>query len=276
MSRLYDAATRLLADPARYFGHVAFAPEGSKLYVTDPAMNLLPGIALDDIRADLDNGAGNELASKFRAPHSSSALMINTLAPFRKAGVKVTIGRHADLDRIVFEKKCPHGLPSDHSPNLDAVAENADVLVIESKFLEYLKPKAAKFAPMYVDAMPAVRRGRVYQHMLDLIAQPRTYRRLDAAQLIKHIYGLTHTYAGRPITLLYLFWEPENAADQAVFAEHRAEIADFGQRIADDGVTFEAMSYPELWRSWDRFGGPQWLGGHLASLRKRYAMTIPV
>ncbi len=39
------------------------------------------------------------------------------------------------------------------------------------------------------------------------------YRHLDAAQLIKHYLGLPNTFPGRDVTLLYLFWEPADAAD---------------------------------------------------------------
>ena len=39
-------------------------------------------------------------------------------------------------------------------------------------------------------------------------------------------------YLDRQLTLLYLYWEPLNAVDYAVFREHRRETAVFAQRIA--------------------------------------------
>ena len=49
-----------------------------------------------------------------------------------------------------------------------------------------------------------------------------SFRRRDAYQLIKHYLGLRHTYPMRPLTLIYLFWEPTNAVDLAIFGAHRA------------------------------------------------------
>ena len=61
--------------------------------------------------------------------------------------------------------------------------------------------------------------------------------------------GLARTFSDRPVTLLYLFWEPANAEASPVFAAHRAEISEFAARMTGSSPTFEAMSYPELWQS---------------------------
>lgn len=276
MSKLYDTAATILADRARFAESVKFTPAGrTKEYLTDAAMNLLSGLTLEDIRADLEAGDGGELKGKFRAPHSSSALAVNTFARFRKEGVAPTIGRHTDVAISAFERKCHHGLSSERAPNLDVVAEGDGILGVESKFMEYLKPKPAKFSRIYADEMPPARRGAFYNHMIELLDRPTAYRRLDAAQLIKHAYGLAHTYPGRKITLLYLYWEPENASAHDLFAEHRTEIATFAARVAGDVVSFDALSYPELWNVWDKLDTPDWLPDHLHNLRKRYAVTIP-
>jgi hypothetical protein len=46
--------------------------------------------------------------------------------------------------------------------------------------------------------------------MLRLIDAPDCYAWPDAAQLIKHAFGLAGRFGGRPVTLLYLYWEPAN------------------------------------------------------------------
>jgi hypothetical protein len=46
--------------------------------------------------------------------------------------------------------------------------------------------------------------------MLRLIDAPDCYAWPDAAQLIKHAFGLAGTFGGPPATLLYLYWEPAN------------------------------------------------------------------
>src|SRR5450759_1463439 len=54
-----------------------------KGYVSEASRNLIDGVHLNDFEADLRQGDGNELEGKFRAAHSSSALAVNTFAPFR-------------------------------------------------------------------------------------------------------------------------------------------------------------------------------------------------
>ena len=53
---------------------------------------------------------------------------------------------------------------------------------------------------------------------------PERYDWLDAAQLVKHAYGLAQSFPDEPVTLLYLYWEPLNAERFTLFAEHRLEI----------------------------------------------------
>jgi hypothetical protein len=45
-----------------------------KGYVNEVRDNLIEGVKLEDFAADLQQGDGNELAKKFRAAHSSSAI----------------------------------------------------------------------------------------------------------------------------------------------------------------------------------------------------------
>lgn len=52
-------------------------------YVTNASQNLIKGVRLADFEADLRQGDGNEMEGKFRAAHSSSALAVNTFAPFK-------------------------------------------------------------------------------------------------------------------------------------------------------------------------------------------------
>ena len=85
--------------------------------------------------------------------------------------------------------------------------------------------------------------------MLRLMDRPDSYVWLDAAQLIKHSFGLARTFSDRLVTLLYLFWEPSNPDASPAFAEHRREIATFAERVAGSTPAFKAVSYPELWRS---------------------------
>ena len=59
------------------------------------------------------------------------------------------------------------------------------------------------------------------------------------------------TYPGRAVTLLYLYWEPVNAADYVRFEEHRRDVSAFAERVAAPPLAFESMAYGDLWASWD-------------------------
>lgn len=243
-----------------------------KGYVDDALLNILEGVERLDFEADLRRGDGNELEGKFRAAHSSSALAVNTFAPFRRRLSDLSLPGGGGFTNLCFERKCPHGLLGRKPPNLDTLVESPEGIVgIESKCLEPLSRHVAKFAPAYTAEITDARCHTAwFAEMLRLIAEPRTYRWLDAAQLIKHAFGLAHTFTGRPTTLLYLFWEPSNPDTHAVFAQHQAEVSSFAARVEDRAVRFAAMSYPELWRSWRSATPPRWLSEHLDRLAARY------
>lgn len=62
-----------------------------KGYVSEVGQNLIEGVHLVDFEADLRQGDGNELEEKFRAAHSSSALAVNTFAPFKSDPVALRL-----------------------------------------------------------------------------------------------------------------------------------------------------------------------------------------
>lgn len=246
----------------------------AKGYVGAAEQNLIEGVRLADCEADLRQGDGNELAGKFRAAHSSSALAVNCFAPFKADPAALRLPGGESFTSLSFERKCPHGLAGRRSPNLDVLVEGREsVVAIESKCLEYLSSHEARFSPAYEAEIGDWRRGTGwFREMLRLVAEPRSYRSLDAAQLVKHAFGLAHTFPDRPVTLFYLFWEPSNPEAYPVFAEHRAEIDRFASAVADGGPNFAALSYPELWSAWEAAAWPAWLGCHVARLRTRYAV----
>jgi hypothetical protein len=79
---------------------------------------------------------------------------------------------------------------------------------------------------------------------------------LDAAQLVKHAFGLV-TDARRKAkapALVYLFAEPaalnKHPIAPETFAKHRAEIAQFAKSVEGAEVTFHAISYREWLGTW--------------------------
>lgn len=249
-----------------------------KGYAEDFRDSLLPRVRAEDFEGDLRAGDGNELKTKFRAAHSSSGLAVNSFAPFRAEPGALTLAGQDGFRSLAFERKCPAGLAGRRPPNLDLVAEGpAGVIGIESKLTEYLSPHRATFSPAYEAEITDFRRGEGYfLEMQRLRTAPDSYRWLDAAQLIKHAFGLAHSFPDRPVTLLYLYWEPANPEVHGLFARHRAEIGAFAEAVSGATVAFRAMSYPDLWRGW-RSGGATlpWLGAHLDDLDARYGVTLP-
>ena len=247
----------------------------AKGYVREAMLNLEEGIGMADFEDDLRQGDGNELEGKFRAVHSSSALAVNTFAPFKSepAALRLPIG--GKFARLTFERKCPHGIAGRRPPNVDVVLEGPDgVVAIESKCLEPLSSHVAKFAPAYdAEIQDARRQSAWFREMHRLMSEPRAYRWLDAAQLVKHAFGIAHCFDDRSAILLYLFWEPSNAGDYPVFAEHRAEVGRFASAMADGGPAFAAISYPELWHFWRGSSGTPWLQKHVARLTARYEVS---
>ena len=82
-----------------------------------------------------------------------------------------------------------------------------------------------------------------------LLAEPAAFRHLDAAQLVKHGFGLVTEAKrrGKSPVLLYLFAEPtEGRAIRAqAFADHRSEIARFAGGVTGSTVRFAACSRSE-------------------------------
>ena len=233
--------------------------------------NLLPKLTLEHFAADLEGGAGKELLGKFRAVHSSAALAVNSFAPLRAGDVPFDLAGHNGLRVEAFERKYPTGLARAQPPHLDVAASGPGALVvIESKCLEYLTPKRPAFSDRYRTEITDERAdGPWYAEMLRLVAaEGPGYRWLDAAQLIKRAFGLAHQ-SDRPVTLVYLFWEPMDAGLSPLFAKHRQEIAEFAERIAGGAPRFEALSYYELWDAWANSDDPR-LAAHVAALRACY------
>ncbi len=248
-------------------------------YVSEISQNLLEGVYLSDFEADIRQGDGNELKWKFRAAHSSTALAVNTFAPFRrnetnKAALRLPNG--SDFVHLQFERKCSAGILGRKPPNLDFVAEGLNsVVAIESKCTEHLGRHNVEFSSAYDEEILDERRESTwFREMQHLVDHSRNYRWLNATQLVKHAFGLSLTFRGQAVTLLYLFWEPTNPDKYPEFEKHREEVGRFAASIAGSAPQFIAMSYPELWKRWDTYSEPDWLTTHVARLRERYEIEI--
>lgn len=239
------------------------------------ADNLVLGVAEDQFREDFAEGAGQELDGKMRAAYSSSALAVNCFARWRNDPSDLKLAGQTGFSRLQFEAKCPTGL-SGTPPHLDLLLRGRDtVLAVESKCTEHLTDHAAEFSDAYRERITDDRRETEwFREMEELRERPKKYRFLDAAQLIKHYFGVARTYPNETVTLLYLFWEPANAEDVSLFADHRREIEVFSEAVSGSPVSFVSQSYPELWDEWRGSPEPVWLEEHLDNLGARYLVEI--
>ena len=237
-------------------------------YVSAWRENLLDGIDPALIAADFGSAAGGELKDKFRAAHSSAALVVNVFGRFRDRQRPFTVPGLGELYLERFERTFPTGLGR-IPPHLDAAARGAAGLVaIESKCIEYFTPKQGVFADAYL-TLDHCRDTPWFAEMTRLRSSTDSYRILNAVQLIKHAFGLINAQ-DTPATLLYLYWEPSDATYHRIFQEHRAEIDQFARNVScGGGPSFMALSYPELWECWRQSGDPV-LVAHAEQLSLRY------
>jgi hypothetical protein len=107
------------------------------------------------------------------------------------------------------------------------------------------------------------------------------FKHLDAAQLIKHAFGLRTAvqpgkpYAGKRPVLFYLFAEPSSWPDAdpipiASLQRHRAEIEEFAASTADSEVEFRHCTYAELLQTWAASENLE-LVAHAKAVAERFA-----
>ena len=201
---------------------------------------------------------------------------MNTFAPCRREPERLTIAGRSGFTFASFEKKLRTGLGGT-PPNLDFYAIGPEAVVaVESKFTEVLSRKAANFSESYEKAVAGLADTRWVEMYRSLCAEPGRFNYLDAAQLVKHYLGIRHSLAEEqaPKALVYLFWEPRNWTGVKSYSQHRAEVLEFSMAVAGGEVEFTAMSYHELWDSWQELGA--WKGdeARLEYLRERYTFDL--
>jgi hypothetical protein len=246
--------------------------------MTDP--RFLPGIPVDEVLTALRRAPGNELDSgKFVSPESSSSLAANAFGWFLKRSdllpplPGVPMGQPQEVE-LEAEMRFPwHG---GRHPWLDVVLTTATTLVgVEAKRFEPFRPqKAVVFTESYSSrdwgsgmvAFDAMRRA--------LVDGTEVFQTLNAAQLVKHAYGL-RTQAikrARGAVLVYLYAEPQvwasgKPVDPGRIMQHRAEIARFAAAIRGADVTFVPVPWSAMMSQWS--ADPR-LAAHAAALTARF------
>jgi hypothetical protein len=202
---------------------------------------------------------GNEIQSgKFDSPESSAALAANAFGWFVPRpellppipGVE-SAGRALKVE-LEYNARFPW--QGGMHPWLDAaIFTKTHLIGVESKRYEpFRDAKTTSFSDAYDQPVWGEAMTRYTRVRRDLQSAALAYRHLDAAQLVKHAYGLVtegRRLELRPV-LFYLYAEPAARGGRAIsdgdHTRHRDEISDFGARVAGDEVRFGAASYGEL------------------------------
>lgn len=232
--------------------------------MTNQPHHFLPGVPVDQAIAALARADGKEIESgKFANPESSAALAVNCFGWFLNRPADLPpFPPLADLDwpaiKVDVERQMRFPWSGGRHPWLDAAIETPTHLIgIESKRHEpFRDSKSVSLSDAYnrdvwgEDMKP-------FCEMRDALRDGSVrFAHLDAAQLVKHAYGLITEGArlGKRPVLLYLFAEPAQRGSKPIAApmhdRHRTEIATFARAVDGAEVRFAACSYREWLSRW--------------------------
>jgi hypothetical protein len=243
----------------------------------------LPGVPVAHVCARLAAAGGDEIGSgKFAHPESSAALAVNAFGWFIERPMDLPplpgTGAMGTPEHVEVEFCARFPWPGGRHPWLDAVVITPTHLIgVESKRFEpFRDTKTVSLSSAYDRPVWGERMNR-YAAMRDALRSGELrFRHLDAAQLVKHAFGLVTEARRRderqPV-LFYLYAEPNERGKRQIPAEdhrrHRDEIAAFVQFVDGDEVTFLSSSYCR----WIDAALPVAdAEAHLALLRQRFGL----
>lgn len=223
---------------------------------TAAMLNLfLPDVPEPLVRAAFARSPGNEIASgKLASTDSSAALAANAFGWFLQRPDQLpAFPPHTDLDwpatRVDVERQMRFPWLGGRHPWLEAAVETPRHLIgVESKRFEpFRDAKRAQLSDAYDRGVWGEGMQPWTQLRDDLRASPYLFGRVDAAQLVKHAFGLVTEARriGKAPVLLYLYAEPARVPAGAL-AQHREEMARLSTLVKGAAVRFAACT----WRAW--------------------------
>lgn len=244
-------------------------------------VRILEGVPREHVLERLAKADGDEIGSgKLAGEESSAALAVNTFGWFieRPELLPPLPGMRPSVKALRVEVEYCARFPwrGGKHPWLDAAVETDSQLVgVESKRFEpYRDVKTVAFSEAYSREVWGTKMGP-FEAMRDGLAAGREcFRHLDAAQLVKHAFGLVTQgrRIGKAPVLVYLFAEPTRLGNAplpaTVFTAHRAEIASFASAVEGAQVSFHAISYREWLATWPRLPSP--VGQHATAIEDTF------
>jgi hypothetical protein len=227
-----------------------------------PAIDFLPGVPAEHVLERLRSAGGKEIESgKFASEQSSAALAVNTFGWFvprpRLVPPIPGLTMIGMPTRVEVEYRARFPWAGGRHPWLDAMIESSTHLVgVESKRFEPFRDRKsvslseAYDQPVWGDQMAP------FERMRDALRNEKVvFECLDAAQLVKHAFGLVtdaRRHERKP-ALFYLYAEPEQVRERDL-KRHRREIAAFAEAVAAAEVSFSAASYRDWLTGWQECG----------------------
>jgi len=243
------------------------------------SLNLLPGVPEDYVRERLFAAGGKEIESgKFTSPDSSAALAVNAFAWFHSKPATLPLMpalKNAGWppERIDVEYCARFPWAGGRHPWLDAFIETATHIIgVESKRHGPFRDKKSVSLSEAYDRPVWGKQMGPYEAMRDQLRSRKTsFVHLDAAQLVKHAFGLI-TESGRkggkiPI-LVYLYAEPSCWPAEAI-ARHRNEINAFARAVDGAAVLFTSLRWQDWLTTWPSTKNVP-LATHRKNLIKRF------
>ena len=257
---------------------------------------LLPGLPARHIHKRLNSAPGDEIGSgKFTHPESSAALVANAFGPFMTDSPAMELPAlpigpvdqiesvdagdavdpiNKDFDwsasSVEVEVECKFPWPGGRHPWLDIrIDQPGAVIGIESKRYEpFRDTSVARFSDAYSQDVWGERMGG-YCALRDKMKEGQIeFRHLNAAQLVKHAFGLRTVAHSRAASsgaapsvpvLVYLYAEPKSWPDgrpipDADMKRHQGEMDEFAKMVDGDEVRFFTLSYRALLDAWKMSG----------------------
>jgi len=248
--------------------------------------SLVAGVNPDKVRrvfATADSKGPGSRQPRLYAAQSPIMMLVNTLAPWLDdLGALIIRGQRGFRD-MRFEIRMPpvEGEGWLWMPGL--LISPGRIVGIESESTDYLSGHRVSFTEQMESFWDGHAENGWRREMVALQRGDRGYSHLDATRLIKQYMGLklmldalaADDTPPLPATLLYLYWEPLNAARYEEFDEHHREIEQFQAAVSGADIDFVPMSYLDLWASWSRDEkAPRWLAMHIARLHQRYSIRV--
>jgi hypothetical protein len=266
VARIEENLTREFADALR-----AGKPDAKidPLGYANFADSLVAGIEADAVRKVFETADGREPGSRqprLYAAHSNTMMLVNVFAPWLADLAALELLGLRGFGDLRFEVRLPP-IAGEATALLPALLIAPDGLVgIESDCTGFLSGHPVKFPEALERFWDGREENGWRREMRALQGGESSYARLDAARLIQQYMGLRlllEAAAGddgrlAPATLLYLYWEPLNAARFGECDEHHAEIRRFTEAVAGAEIVFAGMSYFDLWAEWARGAAPSW------------------